>query len=141
MTLSIKIKLASGAKMPTKGTEGAAGWDLYVFNVEPSDHHFVGIVHTGVYLEIPKGYVGYIFERSSTYKKGTGLRNKVGVIDSDYRGEIILNMSHYPCFNGLQNGDRIAQLIIMPIPDVQFIQVDELSSTERGDGGHGSTGH
>ena len=92
-------------------------------------------------MEIPEGYVGLVFPRSSISKTDHYLRNSVGVIDSGYRGEIKIRMST-PLLGGVEykEGDRIAQLIIMKLPWVNIEEVEELSDTDRGDGGFGSTG-
>lgn len=132
-------KLNENAKAPYQGTEGAAGWDLYAVSKEQIDKYLTKF-GTGVAVEIPDGYVGLLFPRSSCYKQGMLLTNCVGVIDSDYRGEItavFLGTGKDVCYNV---GDRIVQLVIMPYPAIEFIEVDELSDTERGAGGYGSTG-
>ena len=96
---------------------------------------------TGLAMEIPEGYVGLIFPRSSISKTDHYLRNSVGVVDSGYRGEIKIRMST-PLLGGVEykEGDRVAQLIIMKLPWVNLQEVEELSDTDRGDGGFGSTG-
>ena len=96
---------------------------------------------TGLAMEIPEGYVGLVFPRSSISKTDHYLRNSVGVIDSGYRGEIKIRMST-PLLGGVEykEGDRIAQLVIMKLPWVNIEEVEELSDTDRGDGGFGSTG-
>lgn len=131
----IKIKkLNPNAKLPKKMTDGAAGFDLYVVDSVKSDNHVR--VHTGVAVEIPKGHVGYIFLRSSSVKFSRIMGGMVGVIDSDYRGELIVNLlqGEVP-----EVGDRIAQLVIQQVPNVELVQVKELSSTDRGEGSFGST--
>ncbi len=150
--IQIKVKkLHPDAKLPTRMTDGAAGFDLYCLDIdtiigeETGDYHYDGSackisytkISTGVSVEIPKGYVGYIYLRGSSVKFGRVLGGMVGVIDSDYRGELIINL-----LDGLDPnpGDRIAQLVIHKLPDVEMVEVDELSTTDRGEGGFGSTG-
>lgn len=125
------------ATIPTRATPGSAGYDLTAIALEdrPTCYKY----HTGISVEIPPGYVGYIFPRSSVAKKGAWMSNSVGVIDSDFRGEISA------CFYNFGNapykaGDRVAQLIIMPVPDIEWEEADDLSETERGEGSYGSTG-
>lgn len=138
--LNIKIKkLHPNAVIPTYAKPGDAGMDLTAINstVEGSRVTY----STGIAIEIPEGYVGLIFPRSSIYKTGLSLSNAVGVIDSEYRGEIkaIFHQTMNWC-NPYAIGQRIMQLIILPYPQVQFTEVDELSTTERGEGGFGSSG-
>lgn len=137
--MQIKFKkLVPEAIVPKKGTEYSAGYDLTAVSVTylPSGRIKYG---TGIAVEIPDGHVGLLFPRSSVYKTGTMLANSVGVIDADYRGEImaIFNNCNERSY---QVGDRIVQLIIMPYPSITYIEVDELSTTVRGNGGYGSTG-
>ena len=138
--LKIKFKkLNPNAIMPRKGTTGAAGFDLIAVSIEKNEMMLK--YDTGIAVEIPPGYVGLVFPRSSVCKTGLHLANSVGVIDSDYRGSIsfvfykpkVCIMPYFP-------GDRIGQLVIVPIPEVEFVEADELSETERGSGGYGSTG-
>lgn len=144
--MNIKIKkLNDNAKIPTHGSEYAAGYDLYAcidsqsVVIEPHQTIKVG---TGLTIEIPEGYFGAIFARSGlATKKGLRPANCVGVCDSDYRGEYIValhNDTEEP--KVISNGDRVAQLVILPYLQVEFTEVNELSDTERGDGGFGSTG-
>ena len=91
-------------------------------------------------MEIPPGHVGLVFPRSSCYKHGMLLSNCVGVIDSDYRGEVTAVFLGTHDDVSYEIGDRIAQLVIMPIPAVKFVEAEELSETQRGTGGYGSTG-
>lgn len=137
--MQIKFKkLVPEAIVPKKGTEYSAGYDLTAVSMTylSSGHIKYG---TGIAVEIPDGCVGLLFPRSSVYKTGTMLANSVGVIDADYRGEIMAVFNHCGELS-YQVGDRIAQLIIMPYPSVTYIEVDELSTTERGNGSYGSTG-
>ena len=137
-------KLREDAIIPAYGTEFAAGADLYAcmdkdITVNPGCTEFI---HTGIALEIPTGLVGLIYARSGmACKRGLAPANKVGVIDSDYRGEIMValyNQSNET--KVITSGDRIAQIIIQPVTQFEFNEVDELSDTTRGEGGFGSTG-
>ena len=139
--MKIKVKrLDAGAKIPEYARHGDAGMDLYA-TTQSFDDHGNYVYGTGLALEIPRGYVGLLFPRSSISRTAHSLRNAVGVIDSGYRGEIILkfdiNIQNSPVY---QVGDRIAQIIIMPYPEVEFEETNELSKTQRGKGGFGSTG-
>jgi len=132
------------AILPTYGTKYSAGADLYALLDEdlviaPSE---TVLVHTGICMEIPTGLVGLVFARSGlATKKGLAPANKVGVIDSDYRGEIMVPLyNHTKEEKVIKHGERIAQIIFMPYIMEQFDEVDELSETVRGEGGFGSTG-
>ena len=138
MTLNIKIKrLTPTAKLPTKAHSTDAGYDLYA----SSCHYDNGLIvyGTGIAVEIPEGHVGLVFPRSSIANTHLALSNSVGVIDSGYRGEIKAKFRKGGT-RGYVVGDRIAQLIIMPYPEVVFEEVDELSDSDRGTGGSGSSG-
>ncbi len=140
--LPIKIKkLNESAVTPSYSKDGDAGMDLVATEIisETTDQITYG---TGISMEIPKGYVGLVFPRSSIRKYELELTNSVGVIDSGYRGELqaTFNKTHQK-LNKYNVGDRIAQIMIIPYPQVSFIEVDELSTTERGSGGFGSTGN
>ena len=145
MKYSVKIKkLNENAIIPTYGSEFAAGADLYACEesaVTINPHETV-LVHTGVAMEIPVGYAGLIYARSGiASKRGLAPANKVGVVDSDYRGEImvaLLNHSEIP--QTIDSGERIAQLVITPFVTADFILSDVLDDTDRGAGGFGSTG-
>lgn len=142
MRVNIK-KLDKNAVIPQYAKHGDAGMDLTAIS-KSYDEHDNAVYGTGLAFEIPFGYVGYIFPRSSNSKKDLILSNAVGVIDSGYRGEVIFKFkAAMKNVNRMQNlyqiGDRIGQLIIMPIPQIEFIEVDELSSTDRGTGSFGST--
>ena len=134
------MKLDPGAKIPRYAKIGDAGMDLYAVSQKFDDHGNY-VFGTGLAMEIPEGYVGLIFPRSSISKTAHYLRNAVGVIDSGYRGEIMfkfaINTHNSPVY---EVGERIGQIIIMPYPEVQFEEAFELSKTERGKGGYGSTG-
>lgn len=149
MQLKIK-KLHEGAKVPSYSKEGDAGLDFTAVEISRDN---VGNItyHTGLAVEIPQGYVGLLFPRSSISKKQQFLTNCVGVIDSGYRGEIMAKfkpvMGTYDTIldlfesNEYQVGDKIVQLIILPYPQIEFEEVEELSSSERGHDGFGSTGN
>lgn len=149
MKLRIK-KLHEEAKVPSYSKEGDAGLDFTAVEISRDN---VGNItyHTGLAVEIPQGYVGLLFPRSSISKKQQFLTNCVGVIDSGYRGEIMAKfkpvMGTYDTIldlfesNEYQVGDKIVQLIILPYPQIEFEEVEELSSSERGHGGFGSTGN
>ena len=143
--MQVKIKkLTETAKMPTRGSKAAAGYDLYVDSEEP-----VTIMpgetkplFTGIAMEIPEGYFGGVYARSGLATR-QGLRppNCVGILDADFRGNIgvgLHNDSKEP--QTIQPHERVAQIIIQPFASVEFIEADELSETERGTGGFGSTG-
>ena len=138
-------KLYNDSIIPTKGTEKAGGFDLYAHVVDKVyiPAHSTVKVKTGVALEVPDNAIGGIFPRSGLATKH-GLRpaNCVGVIDTDYRGEVIVALHNDTDFpKKIECGDRIAQLIFIPILDVKLNEVEELSETKRGDGGFGSTGN
>lgn len=174
-SMKVKIKrLTEKAVIPTYAKEGDAGLDLVATSKSYDDDGNV-VYGVGLAFEIPKGYVGLLFPRSSNAKKDLLLSNSVGVLDSGYRGEVMfkfkkqinterqnLNLMTYIsqmakikeeyAVNGLLDGDdieefteynvgdRIGQIIILPYPQIEFEEVEELSKTERGDGGYGSTG-
>lgn len=142
--LEVKFKkLNPNAVIPKYAKPGDAGLDLKAISREYSKELKCYIYGTGLAVEIPEGYVGLLFPRSSIRKYGIALVNCVGVIDSSFRGEIMATFR--PQAVGSENvynvGDRICQLIIMPYPNITPIEVEELSETERGEGGHGSTGN
>lgn len=141
--INIKL-LRPGAHMPTYGSAEAAGADLYAcldtpVTIEPGQTAFIP---TGFAMEVPKGCAGLIFARSGlSCKKGLAPANKVGVIDSDYRGEVTVALhNHGTVSRILENGERIAQLLVTPVYTPGFTQVEELTDTDRGTGGFGSTG-
>lgn len=137
-------KLNEKATIPTYGSEYAAGADLYACMDEPVtfEPNQTILIHTGLAIEIPVGYAGLIYARSGlASKKGLAPANKVGVIDADYRGEIMValhNHSNAPV--AIEPNERIAQIVIAPYVTGVFHEVDELSDTIRGAGGFGSTG-
>jgi len=142
---SIRVKiLREGAKLPTYGTASAAGADLYawleeVIAIEPGKTAFIP---TGIALEVPEGCAGLIYARSGlSCKRGLAPANKVGVVDSDYRGEITVALHNHGAEPQTVNpGDRIAQFIITPVLQPAYEIVGELSDSGRGTGGFGSTG-
>lgn len=136
-------KLVPEAVAPFRATDGSAGWDLTATSRELAQGK-KAVYGTGLSVEIPKGYVGLLFPRSSIHKKALRLSNSVGVIDSDYRGEIkaifIWDGAWPHDYILYQPGDRICQLIILPVPTIEWEESEELTQTERGEGGYGSTG-
>lgn len=144
-TYNINVKkLDERAVLPTYGSEGAAGADLYAcmdapLDIAPGETVFV---HTGLSMEIPEGFAGLIFARSGlASKKGLAPANKVGVVDSDYRGEFMVAIhNHSGQTQTVEPKERIAQLVITPYITGAFHVVDELETTVRGEGGFGSTG-
>jgi dUTP pyrophosphatase len=138
MKLKIK-KLNERAEIPFYAKDGDAGMDLVATTLVRTSKFFE--YGTDLAMEIPKGYVGLLFPRSSISKTDHFLRNSVGVIDSGYRGEIKLRMS-IPALGETEYliGDKVGQLILMKLPWVEIEEVDELSETDRGEGGFGSTG-
>lgn len=145
MIQQVKIKkLNPNAVIPSYGTPLAAGADLYAcmdepVTIAPGQTCFI---HTQLAIEIPAGYAGFVYARSGlACKKGLAPANKVGVIDADYRGEIMIALhNHSGNAITVESGERIAQLIIAPFLTAQFETVEELEETERGAGGFGSTG-
>ena len=128
------------AIVPTYAKDGDAAMDLHA--AEWFEDRYGNYVYlTGIAVEIPPGFVGLLFPRSSVSKTSMSLANSVGVVDSGYRGEVMLKYRRTGDNNPTyRTGDRVGQLMIIPYPKVEFIEVDELSSTDRGSGGFGSTG-
>lgn len=138
--MKVKIKKLTGdAVIPKYAKHGDAGMDLTITSIEHIDKELVKYGF-GLAFEIPLGYVGYVFPRSSCYKQKQILSNCVGVIDSGYRGEVGAVFIGSMCSTRYKIGDRACQIIIMPIPTIEFEEVEKLSETERGIGGYGSTG-
>ncbi|MCM1298492.1 MAG: dUTP diphosphatase [Firmicutes bacterium] len=143
--MKIKTKIIrDGAKLPFRATEGSAGADVFAciedeITIEPGGTKTVPV---GIAVEIPAGFGGFVFPRSSlATKHGIALPNCVGVIDSDYRGELCVPLiNHGDEAFTVENGDRIAQLVIMPVENAEYEAVDGLTDTARGEGGFGSTG-
>ena len=141
MKLNVK-KLDDRAVIPTYGTEYSAGADLYSLDAVTVEPHSTSLIHTGIATEIPEGYCGLIFARSGlATKRGLAPANKVGVIDADYRGEIMVALhNHSDSAQTVESGERVAQLAIVPFLKAEFIEAEKLSDTVRGTGGFGSTG-
>ena len=141
MKVNVK-KLSENAKLPAYGSEYAAGADLYAAEpvcIAPGETAFV---HTGIAVELPAGTVGLVYARSGlACKQDLAPANKVGVIDCDYRGEVMVALhNHGRETRSVECGDRIAQLVIAPYYTAAFTEAEELSETVRGAGGFGSTG-
>lgn len=139
----MKIKLLSDkAKIPTRGSEEAAGWDLYAATDATIASHSTSKISTDIAIEIPMGYFGAVFARSGlATKQGLRPANCVGVIDSDYRGPIIVALHNdTDQTKEVLSGDRIAQLVFIPYASWDWEIVDELSNTDRNTSGFGSTG-
>lgn len=137
-------KLHPDARVPVYGSAAAAGADIYALcpegiTVQPEE---TVLIHTGVALEIPEGLVGLVYARSGlATKRGLAPANKVGVIDSDYRGEIMVSLhNHGTVPQTLEHGERVAQLVIAPYIRAEFLECEDLEDTARGAGGFGSTG-
>lgn len=143
MKLQIK-KLNPRATLPTYGTSGAAGADLYALLDAPVTiaPHETLLIHTGLAIAVPEGYAGLIYPRSGmASKRGLAPANKVGVVDSDYRGEVMVALhNHGDVAQTVTDGERVAQLVIAPVLQVAFEEVEDLDDTARGAGGFGSTG-
>lgn len=143
MELKIK-KVRENAKIPTRGTDGAAGFDLYACIDEPLtlNKGDTALIPTGIALAVPEGYAAFIHSRSGlSIKKGICLLNSVGVVDSDYRGEVCVGVikATYEPYT-IEPFERIAQMVIKQVCIPDIVEADELDSTERGTGGFGSTG-
>ncbi len=141
--VSVK-KLDERAVLPTYGSAYAAGADLYAvldedLTIAPNETKFV---KTGLAMEIPEGYAGLIYARSGlASKRGLAPANKVGVVDADYRGEVMVALHNHSAVEQIvKHGERIAQLVVAPFLKVDFTQAEELEETARGVGGFGSTG-
>lgn len=139
--MRVKIKkLDKNAVIPCYAKQGDAGMDLTATSMEFDEYGNV-VYGTGIAVEIPEGYVGLVFPRSSNAKKDLLLSNSVGVIDSGYRGEIMAKFKIVDIAEDIYEiGERICQLIIIPYPTIEFEESDNLSKTERGVGSYGSTG-
>ena len=138
------IKLKSEAVTPTYSTASAAGADLYAcmggpVSIKPGE---TVLIHTGIAMQIPEGLVGLVYARSGiATKRGLAPANKVGVIDSDYRGEIMVSLfNHSNIVQEIADGERIAQIVIAPYIKADFKEAESLDETLRGEGGFGSTG-
>ena len=140
MTAPVSVKrLDPRAKLPSYGSADAAGADLDALTGGPGE---TAKIPTGLAVAIPQGYAGLVFARSGlACKGGLAPANKVGVIDADYRGEVLIFLhNHGSQPQTVEDGDRVAQLVIVPYLTAEFIRTDELDTTQRGSGGFGSTG-
>ena len=144
ISFDIKIKKVDiNAKIPRYAKQGDAGLDLFAVSMERTKDYIE--YDTGIAIEIPVGYLGIIFPRSSNSKKDLIMANSAGIIDSGYRGTIKLRYKYNTharkvvTYNQYNIGDAIGQIIILPYPKISFIEVDELTPTERGEDGFGST--
>ena len=135
-------KLDEKAKQPEYGSENANGADLFALNDHVIDPGKTVKIQTGIALELNDDYAGFIMARSGmACNRGLAPANKVGLIDTDYRGEIIVALhNHGEQTQIIESGDKVAQLVIIKLPQANFIEVEDLDKTERGDGGFGSTG-
>lgn len=139
--MKVKIKkLHPDAVIPSYAKHGDAGMDLTAISESWNDDNSIVTYDTGLAIEIPEGFVGLIFPRSSVSKTTLSLTNSVGVVDSGYRSNILVKFRYLEEGNVYDVGNRVAQMIILPYPQVEFEEVDELSETDRGEGGFGSTG-
>lgn len=143
MTVKI-LKLQQNAHIPTYGSADAAGADLYAcideaVTILPSQ---TVLIPTGLSMEIEQGFAGFIYARSGlATKRGLAPANKVGVIDSDYRGQVMVSLhNHTEQPQTVEPGERVAQMVFAPVYQAQFCETDALQDTERGTGGFGSTG-
>lgn len=139
MKIRVK-KLHPEAVIPVYAKQGDAGLDLTAISEEWNEDNSMVTYGTGLAIEIPEGYVGLLFPRSSVYKTSLNLSNSVGVIDSGYRGEIMFKYRYLEEGMVYDVKDRVGQLLILPYPSIELEEAEELSSTERGEGGYGSTG-
>lgn len=148
--MEVKIKrLSEDAVIPSYAHDTDAGLDFTATSYEYKEDIDCHVFGTGLALEIPEGHVGLIFPRSSNRKTDVYLTNSVGVVDAGYRGEVMASFKNRDfepdviaqLRKGYEIGDRIFQMIILPYPKIKFVEVEELSSTDRGEGGHGSTGN
>ena len=150
--MNVKIKkLNENAVIPSYAKPGDAGLDLTAVSYDYKKDIDCHVYGTGIAVEIPEGYVGLVYPRSSNRKTDAYMTNHVGVIDSGYRGEVMIsfknrdNLDYSACeipqlVKPYEIGQRVAQLIIMPYPKIKFVEVDELSDSDRGENGHGSSG-
>jgi dUTP pyrophosphatase len=139
--MKVKIKmLYPDATPPKYAHPGDACADVYAFSTMPDDNDNV-VIGLGFAMEISEGHVGLLFPRSSIAKTGHSFRNSVGVIDSGYRGELMIKLSKEDGRGYYSINERVGQLMILPYPQIEFEEVDHLSDTSRGKGGFGSTGN
>ena len=138
--MKVKIKMLYSDAIPPKYAHpGDACADVYAFSTSPDDNDNL-VIGLGFAIEIPEGHVGLLFPRSSIAKTGHSFRNSVGVIDSGYRGELMMKLSSQFGKGSYTINERVGQLMILPYPQIEFEQVNQLSDTARGTGGFGSTG-
>ena len=147
MDEAVEVKVArvhADAQLPTRGSAQAAGWDLYALEDTVVNYRTATLVRTGLHVAIPIGYEGQVRARSSLGKKGLIPPHGIGTIDADYRGELFVMMTWIGEGNSytIAKGERIAQLLITPIPKSVFreVKIEHLGETDRGQGGFGSTG-
>lgn len=145
MSISVKVKkISNSAKLPEQAIRADAGFDLYADIVEPLAiyPHETKKIPTGLTMAMPTGYWAGIFARSGiATKRGLAPANKVGVVDCDYRGEIMVALhNHSDTVQFVEVGEKIAQMVFMPCVYADFVEVENLNDTERGTGGFGSTG-
>ena len=137
-------KLSEDAKLPTQGSPQAAGWDIYALEETKVERRRSSMIKTGLAVAIPEGWEGQIRCRSSLGKKGMIMPNGIGTIDSDYRGELMVLATWIgeEEFFIVQKGERIAQLLFAPVPEVTLVETnyESLGDTDRGKGGFGSSG-
>lgn len=139
-TVKIKAIYSDKAFPLVKATEGSAGWDVCASEFYTLSDNHVKMVDTGIKLEIPQNYEVQVRSRSGLALDGICIANGVGTIDSDYRGVIKVLMYSISGMKHIKRGDRIAQFVISKVQDAEFVAVDTLSDTQRGEGGFGSTG-
>jgi len=142
--MNVKCKLINpeiNTKIPIYSKPGDAGLDFWATSESLTKNVEYGYIEygTNIAVEIPEGFVGLLFPRSSISETGLILANSVGVVDSGYRGEIKFRFKYIPETKKYKVGERVGQMVIMPYPQVEFELVEELSSTDRGEGGFGST--
>ena len=138
--MKVKIKkLNENAVIPSYSKQGDAGLDLTATSMTIDEYGNI-VYGTGLAFEIPDGHFGLLFPRSSIAKYPIMLKNSVGVLDSNYRGEVTFKFRQMENGDTYHVGDRIGQIIILPYPEIKFVESEELSDTERGSGGYGSTG-
>jgi dUTP pyrophosphatase len=133
-------KLVPEAVMPTRAHATDAGADLVAVSVNITDSYIE--YGTGIAIELPSGHCGLLFPRSSISKMDLSLCNSIGLVDEAYVGEIMLRFNTIKPYgnNVYKVGDKVGQLVVIPLPEVTFEEVEELTSTDRGEGGFGSTG-
>lgn len=137
-SVKVKIKkLTPEAVIPSYAKLGDGGMDMTCVKINTTEQYVE--YETGISMEIPEGYVGLLFPRSSNSKMGLLLCNSVGIVDSGYRGPINFRFKQVGNGNSYQVGERVGQIMIMPYPQISFEEIDDLSVTERGEGGFGST--